>query len=50
MKFKTAATALLMFAVAAIVPACEINRDCNPFVEDCVVTNNPPSTLADPPF
>lgn len=47
-KTKTTFTALLLLAVAALVPACELNVDrvCNPQVELCVYTGGNPGGLA----
>jgi hypothetical protein len=47
-KSKTTFTALLLLAVAAFVPACEltIDRECNPQHEICVYTGGNPSGLA----
>ena len=46
MKTKTTAlTALMLLAVAALMPACEITRDCDPRVEICQFNGGHPSTL-----
>lgn len=49
-KTKTSLTALLLLAVAAFLPACEIfNPDpCDPQEEICVFTGNHPSGLDGP--
>ncbi|WP_153258429.1 hypothetical protein [Enhygromyxa salina] len=38
---KTTFTALLLLAVAALVPACDLTRECNPEIELCVYTGHP---------
>ncbi|PRQ09581.1 hypothetical protein [Enhygromyxa salina] len=40
-KTKTTFTALLLLAVATLLPACELNRECNPQVELCVYSGHP---------
>jgi hypothetical protein len=45
-KSKTTFTALLLLAVVAFVPACDINRECNPNYEICLYTGGNPSGLA----
>jgi hypothetical protein len=47
-KFKTSFAALLLLAIAAFVPACDIlNKPCDPNVEVCVFDGNHPGTLDD---
>jgi hypothetical protein len=49
-KFKTSFAALLLLAIAAFVPACDIlnNPDpCDPNVEVCVFDGNHPSGLGE---
>jgi hypothetical protein len=45
-KFKTSFAALLLLAIAAFVPACDIlNKPCDPNVQDCAFDGNHPGTL-----
>ena len=51
MKTKTSAlTALTLLAVATIMPACELTRECDPRVEYCEFTGNHPDTLDEHPM
>lgn len=46
MKTKTTAlSALLLLAVATLMPACELTRECNPEVEICLFTGNHPGGI-----
>jgi hypothetical protein len=49
-KYKTSFAALLLLAIAAFVPACDIlskPKPCNPNIEVCEFTGNHPGTLGD---
>lgn len=46
MKFYKATTALLLLAACVLMPACELDNNCNPLVEECVFTGNHPSGLS----
>ncbi len=49
-KFKPSIAALLLLAIAAFVPACDVldvlKKPCNPEIEICEFTGNHPGTLA----
>ena len=45
-KIKFVATALLLATVATVMPACDLEGDCNPLIEECVFTGNHPDGIS----